>query len=164
MSQELKHYLTNHEIASSKRTLYHSTRNAQSVRTNQTIWRTAKLFSHTYKELENCRETDLPEALHVCFLFYALHATTLERFLGFNRRSMAARALPSFFIQPGPALFRRFVRSKSDSVVEEVEFLDTNQSFSHVRFANRRELTVSTEDFAPNPVDDTKATLISDKL
>ena len=40
--------------------------------------------------------------------------------------------------------------SKSDPLVEEVELLDANSSFSHVHFANGQELTISTEDLAPN--------------
>ena len=66
--------------------------------------------------------------------------------------------MPSFLIRPGPVLLRRFIRSKSDPLVKEVELLDANPSFSHVRFANGRESTVSTGDLAPKPLDDSEVT------
>ena len=160
MSQELKRYLTERGIASSKTTLYHPTGNAQCERINQTIWRTVKLLLRIDKESENCWEAAFPEALHaVCSLLCtATNATPHERFLEFNRRSTSGRALPSFFIQPRPVLLRQFIRSKSDPLVEEVELLDANSSFSHVCFANGRESTVSTGDLAPKPADDSKVT------
>ena len=73
---------------------------------------------------------------------------------------MSGRALPDFLIQPGPVLLRRFVRNKSDPFVEEVELLDANPSFSHVRFANVRETTVSIADLALKPVDNFEATTV----
>ena len=114
MSQELKRYLTERGIASSKTTPYHPTENAQCKRINQTIWRTVKLLLRTYKESENCWEAVLPEALHAVrsLLCTATNATPHERFLEFNRRSTSGRALPSFLIQQGPVLLRRFIRSK----------------------------------------------------
>ena len=130
------------------------------MRKNQTIWRIVKLLLQTYKESENCWEAVLPEALHAVrsLLCTATNATPHERFLGFNRRSTSGRALPSFLIRPGPVLLRRFIRSKSDPLVEEVELLDANLSFSHVRFANDKESTVSTRDLALKPVDNSKVT------
>ena len=117
-------------------------------------------FYGLIKESENCWEAVLHEALHAVhsLLCTAANATPHKRFLGFNRRSTSGRALPSFFIQPEPVLLRRFIRSKSDPLVKEVELLDANPIFSHVRFANGRESTVSTGDLAPKPVDDFEAT------
>ena len=123
------------------------------------MWRTVKLFLRTYKESKNCREAVLPEILRaVRSLLCTTNATPHKRFLGFNQRSMSGRALPSFLIQPGPILMRRFIRSKSDPLVEEVELLDANRSFSHVCFANGRESTVSTGDLATRSVDDFEVT------
>ena len=131
MSEELKRYLTERGIASSKTMLYHPTGNAQCERINQTVWRNVKLILRTCKESENCWEAVLPEALHAVrsLLRTATNTTPHERFLGFNQRSTSGRALPSFLIQPGPVLLRRFIRSKSDPLVEQVELLDANPSF-----------------------------------
>ena len=54
-------------------------------------------------------------------------------------------------IQPGPVLLRRFVRNKNGPLVEEVELLEANQSFAHVRFPSRRESSVCTSNPAPTP-------------
>ena len=64
---------------------------------------------------------------------------------------MFGRALLSWLIQPGPVLLRRFVRNKNNPLVEEVELLEANQSFAHVRFPSGRESSVSTTDLAPSP-------------
>ena len=166
MSQELKRYLTECGIASSKTTPYNPTGNAQCERINQTIWRTIKLLLRTYKESENCWEAVLPEALHaVCSLLCtATNATPHEHFLGFNQRSTSGRALPSFLIQPGPVLLRQFIRSKNDPLVEEVKLLDANLSYSYVRFANGQESTVSTGDLASKPVDNFEVTNVRQTL
>ena len=166
MSQELKRYLTECGIASSKTMPFHPTGNTQCKRINQTIWRTVKLLLRTYKESENCWEAVLPEALHTMrsLLCTATNATPHKRFLGFNRRSTSGRALPSFLIRPGPVLLRRFIRSRSVPLVEEVELLDANPSFSHVHFANGRESTVLTRDLALKPVDDFEVTNVGQTI
>jgi len=98
MSQELKKYLSNRGISSSRSSPYHG--NSQCERINQTVWRTVKLLLPTYNKLEGCWEAVLPEALHAVrsLLCTATNATPYERFLGFNRRSLIGRALPSWLI------------------------------------------------------------------
>ena len=107
----------------------------------------------TYNQPESCWEVVLPEGLHAVrsLLCTATNTTPHERFLGFERRSMLGRALPSCLIQSGPVLLRRFVRNKIDPLVEEVELLEANQSFAHVRFPSGREFSVSPSDLAPTP-------------
>ena len=62
---------------------------------------------------------------------------------------MTGRALPSWLVQPGPVLLRRFVRNKNDPYVDEVELLEANSNFAQVRFPDGRESTVSVSDLAP---------------
>ena len=78
-----------------------------------------------------------------------IHTKPQERFLGFERRSVLGRALPSWLIQPGPLLLHRFVRNKNDPLVEEVELLKANQSIAHFRFSSGRESSVSSSDLIP---------------
>ena len=106
-----------------------------------------------YSQLESCWEAVLPEALHAVrsLLCTATNTTPHKRFLGFERWSMLGRALPSWLIQPGPVLLRRFVQNKIDPLVKEVELLEANKSFAHVRFPSGRESSVSTSDLAPTP-------------
>ena len=118
MRKELKRYLKEHRIASSKIRPYHPIGNARCERINQSISRTVKLF---------LRQSYI-KPYTLCVLTYALPPMPLpinekiNRFLGFNGRSMSGRALPSFLIQPGPVLLRRFVRSKSSPWVKKSNF------------------------------------------
>ena len=48
-------------------------------------------------------------------------------------------------------MLRRFVRNKDEPLIDEVDLLDANPSFAHIRFPGGRESTVSTTDLAPCP-------------
>ena len=53
---------------------------------------------------------------------------------------------------PGPVLLKRNVRSsKYDPLVDEVELLEANPNYAHVRLQNGTETTVSTRHLAPLP-------------
>ena len=105
----------------------------------------------THKQSAASWEALLPEALHTVrsLLCTSTNSTPHERFLGFTRRSMIGKSLPSWLVQPGPVLLRRFVRNKSDPLVDEVELLEANPNFAKVRFPTGRESTVSVGDLAP---------------
>ena len=150
ISKELKQYLNCRGIATTTSTPYHPTGNAQCERINQTVWRTILLLLRTHKQQISSWEAVLPEALHAVrsLLCTATNATPNERFLGFSRRSMIGKSLPSWLIQPGPVLVRRFVRSKSEPLVDEVELLEANPNFARVRSADGRESSVSISDLA----------------
>ena len=64
---------------------------------------------------------------------------------------MIGKSLPSWLIQSKSVLLRKFVRNKSDPLVDEVELLEANPNFAKVRFLNGRESTVSINDLAPCP-------------
>ena len=66
---------------------------------------------------------------------------------------MLGKSLPGWLLQPGTVLLRRFIRSKDDPLVEEVELLRANPSFAQVRFPSGRESFISTNDLAPLPSD-----------
>ena len=153
ISKDLKQYLNSRGIATTTRpsTPYHPTGNAQCERIYQTIWRTLLLLLRTHKQPNACWEALLPEALHAVrsLLCTATNSTPHERFFGFPRRSVIGKSLPSWLIQSETVLLRRFVRSKSDPLVEEVELLEVNTSFAKVRFPNGRESNVSISDIAP---------------
>ena len=97
MSLYLKQYLSDRGIASSRSSPYHPTGNFQCERVNQTVWRTVKLLLQTYNQPERCWEAVLPEAWHAVrsLSCTATNITPHERFLGFERRSLLGRALPS---------------------------------------------------------------------
>ena len=108
ISKELKLYLNCRGIATTTTTPHHPTGNAQSERINQTVWRKILLLLRTQKRQISSWEVVLPEALHAVqsMLCTATNATSHKRFLGFSRRSMIGKSLPSWLIQPGPVLVR----------------------------------------------------------
>ena len=68
----------------------------------------------------------------------------------FPRKSSFGESIPSWLSNPGPVLLRRHNRqSKFDPFVEEVELLEANPSYAHIRHCNGRETTVSLRDLAP---------------
>ena len=107
----------------------------------------------THNQTDSSWEAVLPEALHTVrsLLCTATNATPNEHFLGFSRKSMVGRTLPSWLIQPEHVLLWRFVKNKSDPLNEEVELLEANPSFAYVRFPDGRESSVSTKNVAPCP-------------
>ena len=161
-----KNYLTTRGIATSRSTLYHPTGNSQCKRINQTVWKIVKLFLRNYELPQKAWESVSPEALHSVrsLLCSTINSTPHERFLGFGRRSMIGRALPSWRVQPGPVLLRRFVRNKNDPYVDEVEFLEANPNFTQVHFPDGRESTVSVSDLAPCPKTNKDTSKDSDSL
>ena len=58
--------------------------------------------------------------------------------------------MPTWLSKPGPVYLKRHVRkSKYEPLVDEVELLESNPSFAHIRYPNRRESTVSVCHLAP---------------
>ena len=96
----------------------------------------------------------LPDALHAVrsLLRTSTNSPPHERFFDFERRSMQGKSRSSWLLQKGPALLRRFVRNKDGSLVDEVDLLDANPIFAHIRFPDGRESTLSTTDLAPCPI------------
>ena len=64
ISRELKQYLNDRGVATSRSTPYHPTGNAQCERVNQTVWRTVKLTLRNLNLPELSWETVLPQSLH----------------------------------------------------------------------------------------------------
>ena len=154
MSRDLKSFLHSRGVATSRTTPYHPTGNAQCERYNQTIWKTVQLFLRNNRLPEEQWEMVLTDALHSVrsLLCTATNATPHEQFLSFPRKSMLGKSLPSWLTSPGTVLLRRFVRQrKSDPLCDEVELVEANPSFAHVRYPDGRETTVALKDLAPCP-------------
>ena len=76
--------------------------------------------------------------------------TPHERFFGFSRRSSTGASIPTWLASPGPVSIKRQVRtSKMDPLVDEVELLQANPHYVHVRYPDGRETTVATKHLAP---------------
>ena len=153
LSKDFKDYLHNRGIVTSRTTPYYPTGNSQNERRNQTIWRTVKLMPHSRQLPEEAWETVLQDALHSTrsLLCSSTNSRPHDRFFSFQRKSMLGQSLPHWLITPCPVLLRNHVQNKVDPLCHEVDLLESNQQFDHVRFPDGRESTVSTKDLAPYP-------------
>ena len=81
ISRELKQYLNDRGVATSRSMPYHPTGNAQCERVNQTVWRTVKLMLRNLNLPELSWETVLPQSLHAVrsLLCTTTNATPHER-------------------------------------------------------------------------------------
>ncbi|KRX13315.1 Retrovirus-related Pol polyprotein from transposon 17.6, partial [Trichinella nelsoni] len=80
----------------------------------------------------------------------ATNATPHERLFGYPRRTPTGTSLPPWLTTPGIVLMRRLNRTnKHDPLVEEVELLEANPKYAHVRLTDGRRTTVSLRHLAP---------------
>ena len=154
LSQELKMYLSQKDVATSRTTPYHPIGNGQVERYNGIIWKAIRLALQTHGLETRQWEMVLPEVLHSLrsLLCTATNETPHERFFSFHRRSGHGNSLPSWLLSPSPVLLRRNPRSsKHDPLVDQVELVDVNPMYSNVRYPDGRESTVSVRDLARYP-------------
>ena len=152
MSEELRQFLLGRGIAMSRTTPYNPRGNGQVERYNGIIWRAVSLALKTRSLSPADWELVLPDALHSIrsLLCTATNCTPHERLFCYQRKSSCGRSVPTWLVSPGKALYRRQVRqSKYDPLVDEVELLDVNTNYAHVRFQDGRETTVSLRHLAP---------------
>jgi len=123
-------------VGTSRCTPYHPERNGQCERANQTIWRKIKLFLHSQSLPEDRWAEVLPKALHAIrsLICVTTNETSHERLFSFPRRAMMGTSVPTWLMSPGPVLLRRFVRTKGEPLRDEVELLDANPTYAHVRY------------------------------
>ena len=152
LSNELKKFLSSKGINTSRTTPYHPQGNGQVEKMNGTIWRAITLSLRSKNLPQSHWQEVLPDVLHSVrtLLCTSTNATPHERLFNFNRRSGTGTSLPSWLSEPGKVLLRRFVRqSKQEPLVDEVDLLEANPQYAHIKFPNGRETTVSVRDLAP---------------
>lgn len=154
ISQELKMYLSQKGVATSKTTPYHPIGNGQVERYNGIIWKAICLTLESHGLKNQHWEMVLPEVLHSVrsLLCTATNETPHERFFRFQRRSSFGNTLPSWLLSPGPVLLRRHVRSsKHEPLTDQVELVDVNPMYANIKYQDGRESTVSIRDLARCP-------------
>ena len=152
MSEELKSFLHEKGIATSRSTPYNPRGNGQVERLNNTLWKAIMLSLKSKGLAVTQWELVLQDSLHSMrsLLCTETNATPHERMFQYTRRSTNSNSLPSWLLTPGPVYLKRHVRtSKYDPVVDEVELLEANTQYAHVRMADGRESTVSLRHLAP---------------
>ncbi|XP_068224969.1 uncharacterized protein [Palaemon carinicauda] len=152
MSEELKDFLMKKGVATSRTTPYNPRGNGQAEKYNGIIWKTLTLALKTRNLDVSQWETVLPDALHSIrsLLCTSTNSTPHERLFLHSRRSTTGQSLPTWLIQGGRALLRRHVRhSKNDPLVDEVEIVETNPEYAHVKLSDGRATTVSLRHLAP---------------
>ena len=155
MSSELKSFLLKHGVATSRSTPYHPTGNAQCERFVGTVWKSVMLALKSRDLPSTAWEMVLDDALHSIrtLLSTATGETPHERMFIFQRKTSSGMSLPTWLCESGTVLLRRHVRRKEDPLVEEVELLEANPSYAHIRFKDGREDTVAIGDLARYPRD-----------
>ena len=107
--REIKEYLSQKGIATSRPAPYHPTGNAQCERYNEIVWKSVRLALKTHSFPDSHCEMVLPDALHSIrsLLSTSINTTPHERFFGFQRQSSCGTSLPSWLSAPGPVMLRR---------------------------------------------------------
>ena len=103
MSNEIKTFFCEQDIATSHSSPYHPKGNGQCERANQTIWRMIKLLLRSSDLQEYEWEKVLPKALHAIrsLLCRTTNQTPHERLFSFPRRAMAGTGMPSWLLREG---------------------------------------------------------------
>ena len=151
MSNDVKSWLHSKNIPTSRSTPYNPAGNGQCERYNATIWKAITLACRSRHLDVKCWEMVLPDALHSIrsLLCIATNTTPHERLFNFARRSASGESLPSW-LAPGTVYLKWHNRqSKYEPFVDEVELLEANPKYAHIRYNNGQESTVSLSDLAP---------------
>lgn len=152
MSRELKLFLTNRGVATSRTTPYHPQGNSQCERYNGIVWNTIKLALESKGVKDSQWDMVLPDALHAIrsLLNTSTNETPHERLFGYTRRTATGATLPTWLCNPGQVYLRNFVRqSKSEPLVRPVELIEANPQYAYIKYPDGREDTVSIRDLAP---------------
>ncbi|GFY29765.1 retrovirus-related Pol polyprotein from transposon 17.6 [Trichonephila clavipes] len=152
MSHELKSFLTSQGIATSRTTPYNPAGNGQVERYNGIIWKTIQLALRSNSMKTEQWEGVIQTALHSIrsLLCTATNATPHERMFSHPRRSHNGCSIPTWLTKPGPVLMKNQMRAnKYEPIVQEVELIEANPDYAHVKLGDGRETTVSTRHLAP---------------
>ena len=153
MSAELKQYLLQKGIPSSRTTSYHATGNSQCERYVGLVWQTIQLHMLENNLSPGQWTESLPEVLSVMrsLLSTATNETPHQRLFKYPRRFVGQSTIPDWMFESQNAYLRRHVRSKQDPIVDPVKILEVNPYFTYIQRPDGRQDTVSNRDLAPCP-------------
>lgn len=136
LSQELKEYLSQRGIATSKTTPNHPIGNDQVERYNGIIWKAVRPSLKAAKLPDSKRELVFPDSLHSIrtLLSTSIICALMRYSLNFND------AHPLVF-----CCLRGYKINKNDPYVDEVQLMDANPCYAQVKCRDGREYTASLE-------------------
>ena len=152
LSEELTCYLRSRRICTSRTSRYNPQGDGLCERYNGIIWQSIRLRLKTLNLPITEWEVCLPDALHAIrsLLCTSTNTTPHERFLSYPRKSGCGTSIPTWLSAPGNGHMKRHVKAnKYEDGVEEVELLDANPNYAHVKMRNGKEATVSLRHLAP---------------
>ena len=155
MSFELKSWLHNLSVPTSRTNRYNPAGNGQVERCNRTIWQAVLLTLRSKKFPPTHWEYVLTDVTYfiLCDVFYVplpINCTPHERMFLHTRKSFNGVSLPSW-VKPGPVYLKCHVRNENDPSVEAAELIEANTHYAHIRLNDGREINVLSRDLARNP-------------
>ena len=142
MSSDLKKYLYEKGVATSHTTPY----TPPVERYIGTIWKAVTLALKATNLLPTCWEIVLPEVLHSIQSLIS----TCANFTTHDVRTSIGTPLPMRLSHRGPVFLKRRIRiSKYDTLLDEVELIEANLSYAHIRHKNGSQPTASLRDLVP---------------
>ena len=160
LARDEKEYLLLHEVNSSKTTLYYSQGNVQVERYNGIIWKTICQTLKSQNLPLTHWESVLPRVLHSIrsSLSPATNANPHGIFFSFFS-AVIYRYIFSVLVAKTKSCLSATRHSKNDPLVQEVELLEVNPTYAHIRYGDDSESSVSLHDQAPCP----SKTLVNEK-
>ncbi|GFV21942.1 putative retrovirus-related pol polyprotein from transposon opus [Trichonephila clavipes] len=152
MFHELKSFLTSQGIATSRTTPYNPAGNGQVEHYNGIIWKTIQLALRSNSMKTKQWEGVIQTALHSIrsLLCTATNATPHERMFSHPRRSHNGCSIPTWLTKPAPVLMKNQMHAnKYKPIVQEVELIEANPDYAHVKLGDGRETTVCVRHLAP---------------
>ena len=139
ISKDLKDWLISKNIGTSKTNPHNPRGNGQCERYKSTIWEVVALACKSRElDIEHW-EVVLPDALHSIhsLLCTATNTTPHEHLFNFPHRSMNGESVPTWLSNHGTVFLKRYVRrSKYETLVDEVELIEYNPNYAHIRYPN----------------------------
>ena len=150
IAKPLKKYLFSIGVSSSHSSPYHPTGNAQCERYVGTVWQTVELEmaqnNYTKGKWDLCVDKALSSIRSL--INTTTKKTPHELLFSYSRHEDCLHRMPDWLLSANNVYLRRFVRNKSDPLVDKVKLLEANPSYCTIEYPDGRKDNVSTHDIS----------------